>query len=105
MLQLPDFIVYSDPYTVGELKVKAKGGAILGGRTQQALKTKQNGFPSKCVFSGLTIGPPGQYTLEVTSCSDPAAQLHSDPITVAPPPMRHSELGNVFDDLDKMLQF
>ena len=90
---------------MGELKVVAKGGAILGGQTTQPLKTKQNGFPSRTSFPGLTLGPPGQYVLEVSSCADPGVLLRSGPIVVAPPPMRHSELGQVFDDLDKMLQF
>lgn len=97
--------MYSEPYTVGQLKVVAKGGAMLGGTTVQPLTTKQNGFPSKCTFSRITIGPPGQYVLEVQSVSDPAVVLTSFPVAVAPPPMRKSELGQVFDDLDKMLQF
>jgi hypothetical protein len=98
-------MVYSDPYTSGELKVVVKGGALLGGITVQPLRTKQNGFPSQCLFSGLSIGPPGEYVLEVQSASDPNTVLKSDPIAVAPPPMRQSEIGQVFDDFDKMLQF
>ncbi len=104
-LQLPEFIVYSEPYTVGELRVVVKGGALLGGVAVKPLKTKQNGFPSKCSFSGLSLGPPGQYVFEVQSTSDPGVVLQSDPIVVAPPPMRQSEIGQVFDDLDKLLQF
>lgn len=105
LLQIPEFIVCSAPYTVGELKVVAKGGALLAGRTVQPLKTKQSGFSSKCSFTGLTLGPPGQYVLEVVSTSDPAVVLRSHPIIVAPPPLKKSELGQVFDDLDKMFQF
>ena len=96
--------MYSDPNTMGELKVLAKG-ALLGGNTVQPLCSKQNGFPSKSSFSGLTIGPPGQYVLEVQSAVDSTVVLWSEPIVVAPPPMRQSEIGQVFDDLDKLLQF
>ena len=102
---MPEFIVYSEPYSVGNLKVTAMGGAILGGTTTQHLITRQNGFPSRCSFTNITIGPPGRYILEVASASDPVEVLQSEPITVNPPPMRESTLGDVFDDLDKMLQF
>lgn len=51
------------------------------------------------------MGPPGQYHLEVQSVIDPTMVLLSDPIVIAPPPMRQSEIGQVFDDLDKLLQF
>ena len=48
----------------------------------------------------------GQFVFEVHSVSNPSVSLRSyDKINVAPPPMRQSELGDVFDDLDKMLQF
>ena len=83
----------------------AKGGAILGGSTVKPLVSKHSGFPSKCTFSGITIGPAGSYILEVQSTTDPSEAIRSDPIAVAPPPMRQSEIGQVFDDLDKMLQF
>ncbi len=97
--------MYSEPYTVGELKISAKGGAILGGTTIQHLTARQNGFPSRCPFNNITVGPPGSYILEVSSVADPSEVLLSDLITVNPPPMRQSEIGQVFDDLDKLLQF
>lgn len=103
-IQLSEFRVYSDPHSIGELRIVARGGAVLGGKTVRPLVSRQNGVPV-CAFTGLTIGTPGQYALEVHSISDPSVMLRSDPIMVAPPPMRHSELGQVFDDLDKMLQF
>ena len=105
VFQMPELVVYSDPYTLGELKLTVVGGAILGGQTVQPLQTRQNGFNSKCSFHRLTIGPPGQYVLEVRSTSDPEVVLRSDTFTVTPPPMRQSQLGQVFDDFDKMLQF
>ncbi len=97
--------MYSDPYTLGELKLMVVGGATLRGKTMQPLLTKQNGFNSKCSFPGLTLSPPGQYVLEVRSAVDPEVVLRSNMVTVTPPPMRQSQLGAVFDDLDKMLQF
>ena len=102
---MSELVVYSEPYTLGELKLTAVGGAILRGKTVQPLQTRQNGFNSKCSFRGLTIGPAGQYALEVRSTSDPEVVLRSDAFTVTPPPMRQSQIGAVFDDLDKMLQF
>lgn len=96
--------MYSDPHTIGELRLVARGGAVLGGKTVRPLVSRKNGVPT-CAFTGLTISPPGQYALEVHSISDPSVMLRSDPIVVAPPPMRNSQLGQVFDDLDKMLQF
>lgn len=100
-------MVYSDPYSVGYLKLVVKGGgAILGGHTVMPLASKQNSlYPSRCTFSNISIGPAGQYVLEVQSSVDPAVALQSLPITVTPPPMRQSEIGQVFDDLDKLLQF
>jgi len=98
--------VYSEPYSVGDIKVSVKGGgAILGGTATQHLITRQNGFPSRCSFTDITIGPAGHYVLEVASASNPSEVILSDPITVTPPPMRESTLGMVFDDFDKMLQF
>ena len=98
--------MYSEPYTLGDLKITVVGGATLRGRTVQSLQqAKQSGFNSKCHFPGLTLAPPGQYVLEVRSVSDPDVVLRSNTVTVAPPPMRQSQLGQVFDDLDKMLQF
>ena len=90
---------------MGDLKLVAKGGAILGGTTVQHLVTRQNGFPSRCLFNNISLGPPGSYVLEVVSMSESEEVLRSDPITVSPPPMRQSEIGQVFDDLDKLLQF
>ena len=97
--------MFSAPYTLGELRLTVVGGANLRGTTVRPLQTKQNGFDSKCSFPHLTLSPPGQYALEVRSTTDPEVVLRSGNITVAPPPMRQSQLGAVFDDLDKMLQF
>ena len=102
--QMPEFIVYSAPFSVGDLKLVIKG-AILGGRTVQHLTSRQNGYPSRCSFKDVTIGPQGLYVMQVVSCVDSRVVLQSEPITVIPPPMRNSEIGDVFDDLDKMLQF
>ena len=98
-------MVQSDLNTLGDLKLVVRGGAILGGQTLQPLISRQKGFPPKCTFKGITIGPAGQYTLEIRSTVDSSVLLKSDPLVVNPPAMRQSEIGQVFDDLDKLLQF
>lgn len=48
----------------------------------------------------------GQYLLEVRCVDNPSLFLRTTENTkVDPPPMGKSEIGQVFDDLDKMLQF
>ena len=48
----------------------------------------------------------GEYILEVRSVANPRVALRaSDPIKVAPAPMKQSEVGKLFDDLDDMLKF
>lgn len=104
--QLPEFIVYSLPYSVGDLKLVVQGGgAILGGKTVQHLTSRQNGYPSRCSFKDITIGPQGQYVLKVVSTMDPGVVLQSEPITVTPAALQQSEIGQVFDDFEKMFQF
>ena len=39
------------------------------------------------------------------SVANPRVALRSDPIKVIPAPMRESEIGKLFDDLDDMLKF
>ena len=54
----------------------------------------------------LSLPAAGRYHLEVRSVSDPSVALRSlVPMQVLPAPMRTSEIGKVFDDLDKLLQF
>lgn len=44
--------------------------------------------------------------LEVRSVADPREALRAPaPIKVVPAPMKQSEIGRVFDDLDDMLKF
>lgn len=48
----------------------------------------------------------GQYVFEVRCVSNPSLLLRTTEKTkVDPPPMDRSEIGQVFDDFDKMLQF
>ena len=47
----------------------------------------------------------GSYVFEARSVVDHSVFLRSNPITVNPPPMRNSEIGKVFQDLEAMLQF
>lgn len=48
----------------------------------------------------------GEYILEVRSVANPRVALRSsEPIKVAPAPMKQSEIGKLFDDLDDMLKF
>ena len=61
-------------------------------------------------YSSLSLSslppPAGTYLIEVRSVSDPSVKVTaSDRILVVPPPMRQSEIGQVFSDLEKMLQF
>jgi hypothetical protein len=52
------------------------------------------------------ISPAGEYIFEVRSVANPRVVLRSsEPIKVAPAPMKQSEIGKLFDDLDDMLKF
>ena len=57
----------------------------------------------QCPFFGSSLA--GQYLLEVRYVENPTVALRSDKITVTPALMKQAEIGQVFDDLDKMLQF
>lgn len=104
--QLPEISVFSESFTVGDLEIVVNGKGNFQGRTVVPLAAKDNGYLSKASFRGLSLSPAGTYLIEVRSVSDPSVKVTaSDRILVVPPPMRQSEIGQVFSDLEKMLQF
>eukprot|EP00731_Ephydatia_muelleri_P002143 Em0001g2143a len=101
---LPEFSVFSDPYTMGSLELVVEG-AEVSGDVQRTLQSKDNGFLSKATFKGIMLHPAGNYTIQVRSVKNPSEVLSApEPIEVAPPPIRHSEVGRMFDDFEKMLE-
>ena len=60
----------------------------------------------KVTGSSVFPSPAGEYIIEVRSVANPRVALRaSEPIKVAPAPMKQSEIGKLFDDLDEMLKF
>ena len=54
----------------------------------------------------LLLHAAGEYIFEVRSVANPRVVLRSsEPIKVAPAPMKQAEIGKLFDDLDDMLKF
>lgn len=100
----PEFSVFSDPYTMGDIELIVEGAEVIGD-VQRTLQSKDNGFLSKATFKGISLRPAGKYTVQVRSMKNPSEVLVApEPIEVAPPPIRQSEVGRMFDDFEKMLE-
>lgn len=92
-------------------KAAFKGLSISPGMCSWEEREGRRKRERECIFyvhiqQLLSLSPAGEYILEVRSVANPRVALRaSEPIKVAPAPMKQSEIGKLFDDLDDMLKF
>eukprot|EP00123_Amoebidium_parasiticum_P015790 comp23145_c1_seq1/m.37404 comp23145_c1_seq1/g.37404 ORF comp23145_c1_seq1/g.37404 comp23145_c1_seq1/m.37404 type:complete len:626 (-) comp23145_c1_seq1:221-2098(-) len=104
--RLPDFVVIGDPGSQEPIQLNFIGDPDVKGETQANLTPDPNGGPSRAVFKGIILSPPGNYIIEAMSVNYPELFVRTiDPTTIGFLMKDKQEVDSTFNELDDLLNF